>query len=71
MSLISGIKQKCTINILMEERNEKLPQSINYNPYIKELDLSCNNVVSSMIVGQIKVLRLLISFLRFKRIFPY
>ena len=24
----------------MEERNEKLPQNINYNPY-KELDLSC------------------------------
>ena len=57
----------------MEERNEKLPQSINYNPYIKELDLSCNNVVKSVIAGQIKVhvLRLLISFLRFKRIFPY
>ena len=39
----------------MEERNEKLPQSINYNPYIKELpvDLSCNNVVTSVIAGQI------------------
>ena len=38
----------------MEKRNEKLPQSINYNPYIKELDLSYD-VVTSMIAGQIKV----------------
>ena len=50
MSLISGIKQK---KKMVEERNEKLPQSMNYNHYIKELDLSCNNVVTSVIAGQI------------------
>ena len=43
--------------ILMEERNEKLPQS-KYKPY-KGLDLSCNDIVTSVgppikIAGQIK-----------------